>query len=349
MFDIKAFSQRLFENYPCRFTSGEKDRFISEINVCLKDMGYSQEDMRVMRHKGLISSRNIIVGDPLKAERFITAHYDTPGRNGFLLKSSSIVGQTLANIIFILLIIPIMLLIILLENVIQNRFAHQITFSPFLSIFLALLPMLLYFVFFFVIMVIKNPSNRNDNTSGVLAVLGCADALSDSVKAGKVCVVLFDNEEWGLIGSSNFASWLKSNDVDLKTRTLINLDCVGVGDKLVAAAAGKPGKGVSSFLEHLELPSLGAESEDKRSFLPQDRNGRVLRKRSKMVYMSDHANFPDSIMLSTMNNSRLGFLYIPNIHTSKDTECDVDIVSSLSMRITDAVNSMLGQEDGAAR
>lgn len=350
MFDIRAFSRKLFEDFPCRFNSGEKDRFISGINELLKDMGYSQEDIQVMRHKGMMTSRNIVIGDPLKATRYITAHYDTPGRNGFLLKSSSILGQTGANILFIILLLPLMYLLMLLERWLMGIFASGAHEYPVaLSIFMAFVPLILYIVFFIAIMVIKNPSSRNDNTSGTLAALACADRLSDKVKAGKVCVVLFDNEEWGLVGSACFAKYLKKNKIDLKQRTVINLDCVGVGDKLVAATTSKPRKGISDFLERLELPSLGPEPEEGRSFDPRDRFGRVLRKRSNMVYMSDHANFPDSAMLCTMLNSKLGFLYLPNIHTAKDTECDVDMIDILSERITDAVNGLLGQEDGATR
>ena len=135
----------------------------------------------------------------------------------------------------------------------------------------------------------------------------------------------------------------------MKTRTVINLDCVGVGDKLVAATTKKPRQGTRDFLDRLELPDLSCPPDEDRTYLPQDRNGKVLRKRSVVVYMSDHANFPDSMMICTMLNSKLGFLYLPNIHTAKDTECDVDMVDALAERITDAVNGLLGQEDGATR
>ena len=352
MFDIHAVSEKIFNGHPCRFRKAEKDRFISDAVAVLKDMGYTAEEISVMRSKGMMTSRNIVVGDPLKATRYVTAHYDTPGRNGFIFKTSSLVGQTGANIIFVLMIFPILLLLGQLENVIMgfiNDSGFVEKYGVAIKVTAALVPLMLYLLFFILIMVIKNPSSRNDNTSGTLAALDCADRLIDKVKAGKVCVVLFDNEEWGLVGSSAFAKYLKKNKIDMKRRTVINLDCVGVGDKLVAATTGKPRPGTVAFLERLELPDLACPPEEDRTFLPQDRNGRVLRKRSVMVYMSDHANFPDSMMISTMLNSKLGFLYLPNIHTAKDTECDVDMVDALAERITDAVNGLLGQEDGATR
>lgn len=352
MFDIHAVSEKFFNEHPCRFRKAEKDSFITDTVGLLKDMGFAQNEINVMQHKGMMTSRNIVIGDPLKASRYITAHYDTPGRNGFIFGSSKLVGQTGANILFVLLIIPFLALLMYLSGILHGALASSNIPDKYQApLFFAcgFLPLFLYLFFFIAIMVIKNPSSRNDNTSGTLAALDCADRLRDQIKAGKVCVVLFDNEEWGLVGSAAFAKWLKKNKVDMKKRTVINLDCVGVGDKLVSATTGKPGAGTNAFLERLELPDLSCPPDENRTFLPQDRNGMVLRKRSSMVYMSDHANFPDSMMISTMLNSKLGFLYLPNIHTAKDTECDVDMVDTLAERITDAVNGLLGQEDGATR
>ena len=75
----------------------------------------------------------------------------------------------------------------------------------------------------------------NDNTSGVAALLTLLARLPKEQR-GRVAVVLFDNEEVGLIGSTLFR---RRHAHVMANKPLINLDCVGDGEMLLLA----PNKG----------------------------------------------------------------------------------------------------------
>lgn len=73
-----------------------------------------------------------------------------------------------------------------------------------------------------------NKHNANDNTSGVVTLLEIARSLPESQR-GKVCFVLFDLEEAGLIGS---AAYRKAHKKASDSQLVLNLDCVGDGDHI---------------------------------------------------------------------------------------------------------------------
>ena len=74
-----------------------------------------------------------------------------------------------------------------------------------------------------------NPSNANDNSSGVLTVLDLMASIPEAQRA-RVCFVLFDLEEAGLWGS---ASYRKAHRKASQTQLVLNFDCVGDGDHLL--------------------------------------------------------------------------------------------------------------------
>lgn len=321
MLDRKELAETIFEKHPTRFRAREKDDFIVFAQKRLRDMGYSDDDIHIMQSRGMMASRNIVVGDIEKARNFITAHYDTPGRNGFMICGSSLVGQVWANILMCVLIVPLMGVLGEL-GVRLERFFETIPAlcgTPLTSVFCAILPELLFLAYFIASIFIKNPASRNDNTSGTLGALYCAERLVDKVKNGEVCVVLFDNEEWGLVGSGQLAAELRRRKVKMRERTVINLDCIGVGDRLIAATVGRQHEGTRAFLDAMD------EGLEKK----------MIRKCSFVVYMSDHANFRDSFMLCAAKRSLLGPFYLPHIHTARDVECDLDLVGGIADRISD--------------
>ncbi|MBQ6796549.1 MAG: M28 family peptidase, partial [Clostridia bacterium] len=146
---------------------------------------------------------------------------------------------------------------------------------------------------------------------GVLYLAALAQ--KDPELRDKCCFVLFDNEEWGLLGSQGYAKWLKKNKINADDSRVINLDCIGDGDILLAAkTAGK-----STVCS--EVAALARE------------NGiNTVEKTSSMIFMSDHANFKNSVMVSYAKRSAFGPLYLPRIHTAKDIVCDMDKVKNLS-------------------
>lgn len=302
----------LAEKHPCRYTSDQKAAFILDVRRMLRSAGYSEKQLVEQRLGGMFNTRNLIIGDPA-AEYLITAHYDTPGRNGFLLGTSPLIGQTGANIIMLMLAIPFLIA----EIALIMRVTEQPE-PPFLSVMGAVFSMPVLMVLLTLLpMLFCNRSNRNDNTSGTLCVLECAlAAVRDPELLEKCCFVLFDNEEWGLIGSLGFTSERKKKGVDENKVFVINLDCVGVGDVIASVTTGNPSARCDALTD--SLGQMGMETE---------------KKQSQLVFMSDHAVFPDAVMLSVMRRSKLGPLYIPNIHSSKDTECDNGLVAQLAGHI----------------
>ena len=84
-------------------------------------------------------------------------------------------------------------------------------------------------------LVVAGKANRhtmNDNTSGVVALLTLLARMTQEQR-GRVAVVLFDNEEVGLIGSTLFR---RRHARTMADKPLVNLDCVGDGNIVLFAA-----------------------------------------------------------------------------------------------------------------
>jgi len=315
--NIREFAEKVFAENPTRFRKEEKERLLSQTKSFLTENGWGSDEIRIQKFKGSIKSQNLIIGDPKSAEYIVTAHYDTPGRTGFLLATSKLFGQTGANIVMMLSMLPFCILCGYFGG--RNAFTWQGIDLTFLSIYGL---MVLFLLVMLIPMFIKNKNNRNDNTSGVIAVLNAAvKAAADPELSGKCCFVLFDNEEWGLIGSKQFAGWCRNNGINLDEKTAINIDCVGLGEYLCAARTNSDKtERQTAFIENLK--STGIE---------------IVEKQSSMIYLSDHANLKNSFMLTYMEKSKTGPLFIPNIHTGKDTVCDVEKVIDLSDKVIKAI------------
>ena len=303
-------AQEIFENHPTRFTKKEKSALRSTLRAELVRMGYADEEITEINASGT----NLLVGDP-HAECMFTAHYDTPGRTGWMLHSSWLWGQTGANLFLILVMCLLGFAAPMSGSVILPEASDEALFwlgeaAVFLLLFILLFSM-----------VFKNKNNRNDNTSGVLSLLALAEkvAADDDMKK-KCCFVFFDNEEWGLLGSGGYAKHCKKNGIDLSGTKVINFDCVGYGDILTFASTKKT-----------EITESLVKAFDEAGKKP-------VKKRSAMIFLSDHSNFKNSVMVSYTKKSLLGLLYLPLIHTSKDIYCDIEQINKLTDDIFDFAN-----------
>ena len=101
---------------------------------------------------------------------------------------------------------------------------------------------------------------------------------------------------------------------------MINFDCVGYGDILTFASTKKT-----------EITESLVKAFDEAGKKP-------VKKRSAMIFLSDHSNFKNSVMVSYTKKSLLGLLYLPLIHTSKDIYCDIEQINKLTDDIFDFAN-----------
>ena len=296
---FQALADDLCTKFGIRFRRREKDAFLARCKAEFSALGYSGAEM--IEQKSCLS-KNLIVGPP-DADILITAHYDTPGRNGILLCLAPILGHTLGSFV-----LPILLGVLL---GVFGGFGIAIGVD-FLHFRFNLIPALLVLALLLLGFLVKNRHNYNDNTSGVLGVIDIAARVAaDPELRGRCALVLFDNEEWGLLGSAAFRKWRKKRYPGKEPRTVINLDCIGNGDVLLVAAT-KGNKTWSSIADALKQSGFD-----------------TVKKRSSLVFLSDHAHFSEGVMLSFVKRSRLGPLYLPRLHTNRDTICDTERIERL--------------------
>ena len=157
-----------------------------------------------------------------------------------------------------------------------------------------------------------NPSNANDNTSGVVSVLEIARSLPEKYRKD-VCFVFFDLEEAGLIGS---ASHRKTHKKASDSQLVLNLDCVGEGNDILFfhTAKLKQNRQRMAALDKI-TGHLGKKTV-------------TLRTKGFSVYPSDQAHFPYGVGICALNRSKAG-LYLSRIHTKKDTILDVTNINIL--------------------
>lgn len=299
----------ILENYQIRKSNREKTVFIEYLKQRLSGSGYDPErDITVEeKWKGVFKTRNIVVGDPEHAKVLITAHYDTCA----MLPFPNLMAPT-SPLLFILCQLFLVVAIIL-AAVIPAVFVRLFCDDPVVLYCVlegSLILFLVQTMFGF-----KNTHTANDNTSGVITITRFLENLPVEHR-DKVCVVYFDNEEKGLFGSTHFAEKHKEA---AKNTLMINLDCVGDGETVVAMAKAQAQKD--------ELyPILVEEMEENgRQF-----DGQVqCRKMLPMMFPSDQSNFKKGIGVCALNRSFLG-MYCARIHTPLDTKCREANVRMLS-------------------
>ena len=162
-----------------------------------------------------------------------------------------------------------------------------------------------------------NPSNVNDNTSGVVTLLEIARSLPE-LHRKNVCFVLFDLEEAGLIGS---ASYRKKHKAEVSGQLVLNLDCVGEGDAIYFF----PGAKLKKNKRKLQSLERIAGTFGKKTI--------TVRTKGFSVYPSDQANFPYGVGICALKRGWAG-LYLSRIHTPKDTILDETNVNLLRAALT---------------
>lgn len=290
--------------FPVRKSKSQKQTFRDAVQSYLEELGYESKV-----EKGSFGSQNIVIGDPEKAKYLVTAHYDTCAR---LPIPNLITPCNFWTFIAYQIVVAIVMLV---PPVILGVLVGWLT-NSFYNGYMAWY--LLFWVFFALMLFgPANKNNANDNTSGVITLLEIARTLPENQR-GKVCFVLFDLEEAGLIGS---ASYRKAHKKATENQLVLNLDCVGDGDDIRMFPTKKLKK------DRKKLTSLykACGYFGKKNLL--------VHKKGFSVYPSDQANFPYGVGICALHSSKVG-LYLSRIHTPRDTVLEETNVNILRAAIT---------------
>ena len=169
----------------------------------------------------------------------------------------------------------------------------------------------------------SNSSNTNDNTSGIVTLLEIARSLPQMHRS-KVCFVLFDLEEAGLLGSSAYRKMHK-NETD--RQTVINLDCIGDGDHILLF----PTKPLKKDRKKLAPIYKCCGYFGDKSILVRDKGFGF--------YPSDQMAFPYGVGIGAFHIKKNVGHYYSRIHTPKDTVLDQTNVNLLRAALITAVSS----------
>ena len=293
----------VLEKFPVRKSKAQKQEFRAAVKSYAEELGYT-----VTEEKGAFGARNLILGDPENAKFLATAHYDTCSRMlvpnfitpcnvpVYLLYQLGIVFGFAIAAIAIGLAAGLLL---------GSAAVKMVSFNAYclLALIMILGP--------------ANKTNANDNTSGVVTVLEIAKTLPENQRH-KVCFVLFDLEEAGIIGSSSYRKKHKRASDD---QLILNLDCVGDGDHLMMFPTKKLRKDQRKMSSLYRACGYFGEKS------------LLLHEKGASIYPSDQKHFPYGVAICALRKYKK-FFYMSRIHTPKDTILEETNVNILRAALT---------------
>ena len=298
--------------FPVRKRKEQKKAFREAVSIYAEQLGYP-----VTEEKGSAGARNLVIGDPENASYLVTAHYDTCA---WLPIPNFLMPCNLA--VFLAQQFGLWIVIMLLSSAI-GALAGLLIGEAAVSIVSCL-----FLLCIVALMMVgpANPSNANDNTSGVVTLLEILRTMPENQR-DKVCFVLFDLEEAGLIGS---ASYRKAHKKATDRQMVLNLDCVGDGDYLRMF----PTKALRKNRKKLTSLYKACGYFGKKELLVHEKGF--------YIYPSDQMAFPYGVGICALKKNKLG-LYVGKIHTHRDTVLEETNVNILRAALTtficcDAVN-----------
>ena len=290
--------------FPIRKSKAQKQAFRDAVQAYAQSLGYP-----VTVEKGGMGVHNLLIGDPQTASFLITAHYDTCAR--MLLPNLVTPCNALLFWCYqILIVLSLFLATFLITGTVCLLFGITEFASP--------VALVIYWLLLLLMMVgPANRSNVNDNTSGVVTLLEIARSLPE-MHRNKVCFVLFDLEEAGLLGSS---AYRKKHKSETDRQTIINLDCVGDGDHILLF----PTKPLKKDRKKLAPIYKCCGFFGDKSILVRDKGFGF--------YPSDQMAFPYGIGVGAFHvKKNVGHFY-SRIHTPRDTVLDQTNVNLLRAAI----------------
>ena len=295
----------ILQNFPIRKTKKQKSAFRASVADYVRSLGY-----QVKEEKGSMGARNLVIGDPEQAKFLVTAHYDTPARMFFPNFITPL--NFVAYLAYQILIVVGFFLVAWAVGAVVLQLAQNADLAYFAG----------YAAYWgILVLLLAGPANRNnanDNTSGVVTLLEILRSLPEAHR-NKVCFVLFDLEEAGLIGS---ASHRKAHKKASENQIVLNLDCVGDGDYLMMFPNKKikADEGKMAALDRI-CGQFGEKNLQ-------------LHKKGFSVCPSDHKNFPNGVGIMAFKHSKLLGIYCDKIHTNRDVNLELKNVNILRAALT---------------
>jgi len=293
----------ILEQFPIRKNKKQKQDFRDSVQTYVQKLGYD-----CVTEEGSFGVRNLVMGDPEKAKYIVSAHYDTCARMMIpnLVTPCNLLFFALYQIMIIGLILVPSILAGALVGIISEKFSAVTALSVYWILLL--------------IMIVgpANPSNVNDNSSGVITLLEIMRTLPENQR-NKICFVLFDLEEAGLLGS---AAYRKKHKKATDSQVVLNLDCVGDGDYLLMFPTKKLRKDKKMLTSFYKACGYFG----KKSLCTHEKGW--------SIYPSDQANFPYGVGVAAFHKMKYVGFYYSRIHTPKDIILDETNVNILRAALT---------------
>ena len=299
----------VLRDHPVRKSRKQKQSFRKEVQSYAEDLGY-----RVTVEKGSMGSRNVVIGDPETARYLITAHYDTPA-------SLWVPGLMVPCNLPLFVLSQIFLTVLLYAPTIAAAWL-AVRFAPGTMLWYVVTLAMVWLTLLWLLFGPANPRNANDNTSGVVAVLEIMQSMP-VIMRDRVCFVLFDMEEQGMIGS---ASYRKKHRHAVKVQTILNLDCVGDGDQIMLF----PDKNVKNDERLMGWLCSMERTCGEKSI--------QIRKEGFHIFPSDQLGFPRGIGICALRGKGW-FTYVGRIHTFRDTVLDYTNINILRACLITLISS----------
>ncbi len=301
-------SKQILDKYQVRKTKKQKLEFISFLKQYFPNLKVEEG--------GLGHNRNIVIGDVSSAKVILSAHYDTCAVLPF--PNLIMPRNFLFTILYALLICIPFFVVMAVSNTLMYYLTENWTLSYYISF------ILMFALIIYVFMLGKpNKHTANDNTSGIITLLEIYGKLSEDERK-KVAFVFFDNEENGLLGSSYFR---KLHKQEIKSKLLINFDCVSDGDNILLVL----NKATRKYFEQ-PVKDVFKSNGDKTVYIHKD---------STTFYPSDQMGFPINVAVSALNKNRILGLYMNRIHTSRDTvfdERNIEFISDKTKQLIEKIS-----------
>ena len=295
----------VLEQYPMRKTKKQKQAFLDAVQGYAETLGYV---CRV--EKGSFGCQNLVIGNSEHAKYLVTAHYDTCAR--MFIPNVVTPCNLWLYLAYQILIVGILIIAAVLCGLAVGLLFQNRTLS-------GILGAVCYWIFLAMLLIgPANLSNANDNTSGVVTLLEVLRTMPKNQRS-KVCFVLFDLEEAGLLGSSSYRKVHKSQT---NGQLVLNLDCVGDGDRILFFPTKKLKKNRRKLTSlYRACGYFGKKSIE-------------VREKGFAFYPSDQMNFPYGVGVGAFHKSKQGIYHYGRIHTPKDTVLDMTNVNILRAALT---------------